>query len=402
MEQAGRAALDPASDALELVAHKPDLGELLDRGLSRGYVLLSELHEHYDPLNDDPDWVNRAVLATGDLGVEVVDDLAGDADRPAADLMSSSTDPVRHYLNAIGKTALLTAEEEVDLAKRDQAGVAARDMLGHGGALPPRRRALLRQIDRDGRRAQDHMVRANLRLVVSVARRYRGRGLDLLDLIQEGNLGLMRAVEKFDHTKGYKFSTYATWWIRQALTRGLADKSRVLRLPVHVHETLGKMRWAELDLVQQLGREPSEGELAEAMDMTLERLRDIRSAARDLLSLDTPVGEDGDTTMGHLVADDDAVDPESAAAFTLTRHLVRDVLGTLNERERGVVMLRFGLLDGECRTLEEVGARYGVTRERIRQIEAKTLTKLRHPSRSDRLRGLLESAPGRSNSSVAS
>ncbi|MFN2556394.1 MAG: RNA polymerase sigma factor [Nitriliruptorales bacterium] len=381
-------------DAIELVGRKPELGELFERGRGRGYVLLSELHEYYDPLNDDPDWVNHAARIAEELGLEVIDDLAGEGERPAADLISSSTDPVRHYLNAIGKTPLLSAEEEVDLAKRDQAGQAARVMLNDGMRLPPPKRAKLRQIDFAGRRAQDHMVRANLRLVVSVARRYRGRGLDLLDLIQEGNLGLMRAVEKFDHTKGYKFSTYATWWIRQALTRGLADKSRVLRLPVHVHETLGKMRWAELDLVQQLGREPTELELADAMDMTIDRLRDIRTAARDLLSLDTPVGEDGDTTMGHLVADEEAIDPEGAAAFTLTKDLVQDVLATLNERERGVVMLRFGLLDGECRTLEEVGAQYGVTRERIRQIEAKTLTKLRHPSRSDRLRGLLETASG--------
>ncbi len=381
-------------DAIELVGRKPELGELFERGRGRGYVLLSELHEYYDPLNDDPDWVNHAARVAEELGLEVIDDLAGEGERPAADLISSSTDPVRHYLNAIGKTPLLNAEEEVDLAKRDQAGQAARVMLNDGMRLPPTKRAKLRQIDFAGRRAQDHMVRANLRLVVSVARRYRGRGLDLLDLIQEGNLGLMRAVEKFDHTKGYKFSTYATWWIRQALTRGLADKSRVLRLPVHVHETLGKMRWAELDLVQQLGREPTELELADAMDMTIDRLRDIRTAARDLLSLDTPVGEDGDTTMGHLVADEEAIDPEGAASFTLTKDLVQDVLATLNERERGVVMLRFGLLDGECRTLEEVGAQYGVTRERIRQIEAKTLTKLRHPSRSDRLRGLLETATG--------
>ncbi|MGH3440585.1 MAG: sigma-70 family RNA polymerase sigma factor [Nitriliruptorales bacterium] len=383
-------------DVVQLVAEKPALGELVERARERGYVLLSELDDLSDPLHDDSGWLDRLVAVLEDIGLDVLDDLLADVERAAADLISASTDSVRHYLSAIGKTPLLSAEEEVDLSKRDQAGELARDLLNHGnGALSPRQRAMLRQIDKDGRRAQDHMVRANLRLVVSVARRYRGRGLDLLDLVQEGNLGLMRAVEKFDHTKGYKFSTYATWWIRQALTRGLADKSRVLRLPVHVHETLGKMRWAELDLVQQFGRDPTEAELADAMDMTIERLRDIRQAARDLLSLDTPVGEDGDATMGALVADDDAPDPEGVAAFTLTKDLVADVLSTLNERERGVVMLRFGLLDGECRTLEEVGAEYGVTRERIRQIEAKTLTKLRHPSRSDRLRGLVESAvPG--------
>ncbi len=381
------------AEALEFVSQHGGLGEALERGRERGYLLLSELHELYDPLNDDPDWPVTAVESAIELGLQVLDDLADDSERPGADIISASADSVRHYLNGIGRTALLTAEEEVDLAKRDQAGEYARHLLQTmDGELTPRQRALLRQVDRMGRRSQDHMVRANLRLVVSVARRYRGRGLDLLDLVQEGNLGLMRAVEKFDHTKGYKFSTYATWWIRQALTRGLADKSRVLRLPVHVHETLGKIRWAELDLVQQLGRDPTEAELAEAMDMTIERLRDIRSAARDLLSLDTPVGEDGDTSMGHLVADEEAIDPEGAAAFELTKDLVQDVLASLNERERGVVMMRFGLLDGECRTLEEVGAQFGVTRERIRQIEAKTLTKLRHPSRSDRLRGLLGAA----------
>jgi RNA polymerase sigma factor (sigma-70 family) len=380
------------AEAIDLLTDKPSLRELFTQGQGRGYLLLSELSEHYDPLDDGPDWLSGVVGTLEETGVEVIDDLAGDSETAVTDLISASTDSVRHYLNAVGRTALLTAEEEVDLAKRDQAGQAARDMLGNGHVMPTRARAVLRQVERDGRRSQDHMVRANLRLVVSVARRYRGRGLDLLDLIQEGNLGLMRAVEKFDHTKGYKFSTYATWWIRQALTRGLADKSRVLRLPVHVHETLGKMRWAELDLVQQLGRDPTEHELAEAMDLTVERLRDIRSAARDLLSLDTPVGEDGDTTMGHLVADEEAVDPEGAASFELTKDMVQDVLDTLTDRERGVVMMRFGLADGECHTLEEVGAEYGVTRERIRQIEAKTLTKLRHPSRSDRLRGLLETA----------
>ncbi len=300
---------------------------------------------------------------------------------------------VRDYLDGIGRTDLLTAEEEVDLAKRDRAGNTARAMLAAAPSdLTPRQRAMLRQVDRAGRHAHDHMIRANLRLVVSIARRFQGRGLDLLDLVQEGNLGLIRAVEKFDHTRGYKFSTYATWWIRQALTRGVADKSRVVRLPVHVHETLGKIRWAELDLVQRLGRDPDDVELSAALDLTVERLREIRIAARDMLSLDLPVGEDGDATLGQLVTDEGAVDPEGSAAFALTRELVRTVLATLSDRERGVMMLRFGLVDGECHTLEEVGACYGVTRERIRQIEAKTLMKLRHPVRAERLEGLLETA----------
>ncbi len=381
------------ADTLDLFDDRPGLAELLAQVTERGYALLSELHDQHDPLNDEPGWLEALLRHVEEHGVEVIDDLADETDRPAPDLITSSADPIRHYLNGIGRTSLLSAEEEVDLAKRDHAGHAARTILGNGvDALTPRQRAMLRQIDREGRRSHDHMVRANLRLVVSVARRYRGRGLDLLDLIQEGNLGLIRAVEKFDHTKGYKFSTYATWWIRQALTRGLADKSRVLRLPVHVHETLGKIRWAELDLVQQLGREPTEAEVAEMMDMTVERLRELRSASRDLLSLDTPIGEDGDTTRGHLVRDEGAVDPEHAAAFVHTRDLLRDVLSTLTDRERGVVMMRFGLVDGECHTLEEVGTAYGVTRERIRQIEAKTLTKLRHPSRADRLRGLTGAA----------
>jgi RNA polymerase sigma factor (sigma-70 family) len=374
---------------LDLVGERPAFGDLLERSRTRGYALISELLEVHDPLDDGPDWMTETIGSLEELGLEIIDDTADDDPTQTPDIMTASADPVRHYLSGIGRTALLTPEQEVDLAKRDHAGQVARSMLAQGNGMSPRRRALLRRIDREGRRANDHMVRANLRLVVSVARRYRGRGLDLLDLVQEGNLGLIRAVEKFDHTKGYKFSTYATWWIRQALTRGLADKSRVLRLPVHVHETLGKIRWAEIELVQQLGRDPTEEELAEVMDMEVERLRELRAAARELVSLDLPVGEDGDATMGHLVPDEEAIDPEGAAAFVLVRDLVQDVLETLDERERGVVMLRFGLVDGECRTLEEVGSEYGVTRERIRQIEAKTLTKLRHPSRSDRLKGLL-------------
>jgi RNA polymerase sigma factor (sigma-70 family) len=382
-------------DATEVVGSKEGLRELFQRGASRGYVLLSEVHTLHDPLGDGDRWVEDACQAARDTGMVVVDDLTDDAEPPPAVPLAASTDSVRMYLNAIGQVPLLTAEEEVDLAKRDQAGRAALLLLEDDRVrLTPRAKARLQRILADGRQAQEHMVCANLRLVVSVARRYLGRGLSLLELVQEGNLGLIRGVEKFDHTKGYKFSTYATWWIRQALTRGTANKARAVRLPVHVHEMVSKIKRTELDLLQQTGRDATDQELAESLGLDIERLREIRLAGREVASLDRPVGEDGETTMGELVADDDAVDPELAAAYELTRAEVNEALASLHERERGVLMMRFGLLDGECHTLEEIGERYGVTRERIRQIEKKTLAKLRHPSRSNRLAGLIEVAGG--------
>jgi RNA polymerase sigma factor (sigma-70 family) len=380
-------------DATSNGALKPDLRELFERGTQRGYVLASELQELYDPLTDGDSWVEDSSEAARDLGMQIVDDLTVDGDRPAPNPLSASTDSVRQYLDGIGRTPLLTPEEEVDLAKRYWAGRAAEDLLADEEiSLSPRERALLRSVLRDGSRAFEHMIRANLRLVVSVARRYRGRGLSLLGLVQEGNLGLIRAVEKFDYKKGYKFSTYATWWIRQALTRGTANKARTVRLPVHVHELVGKIRRVELDLLQAHGREGTEEEVADALDLDIERLREIRLASSAIASLDKPVGEDGDTTMGDLVPDEEGTDPELAATYALAQTDIENALAGLSERERGVLLMRFGLLDGEQRTLEEIGEHYGVTRERIRQIEKKTLTKLRHPAQADKLRGLAEAA----------
>ncbi|MBW3561294.1 MAG: sigma-70 family RNA polymerase sigma factor [Actinobacteria bacterium] len=377
---------------MEAVEAFPDtLTELFERAAGRGYVLLSELHDLHDPIAQGESWVDDIAELARERGLQVVDDLSEGVERPDPAPISASSDPIRQYLNEIGRTDLLTPEEEVDLAKRYSAGLSAGWMLHRNDLkLTARQKALLNTIERGGRDAKDHMTRANLRLVVSNARKFRGRGLDLLSLIQEGNLGLIRAVEKFDHTKGYKFSTYATWWIRQALQRGLADKARTVRLPAHVFETLGKIRFVELDLLQQLGREPTEEEVAHELDLTIERLRELRQAAQDVTSLDTPVGEDGDATLGELVADEEAIDPAGSAASVMTRSEVAAALSALDARERAVLMWRFGMMDGEEHTLEEIGEQFGLTRERIRQIEKKTLTKLRHPARAFRLKGLLE------------
>jgi RNA polymerase sigma factor (sigma-70 family) len=378
--------MDPV-EAAETTA----LAELMERAAARGYILLSELDELRDPLTQPDTWLDDVADAVREQGLHVVDDLSADAnERPDLGTISASSDPIRQYLNEIGRTDLLTAEEEVDLAKRYQAGLAARELRDLGRASTPRSRAMLASIERDGTRAKDHMIRANLRLVVSNARKFRGRGLDLLSLTQEGNLGLIRAVEKFDHTKGYKFSTYATWWIRQALQRGLADKARTVRLPAHVFETLGKIRFVELDLLQQLGREPTDEEVAVELGVSVERLREIKQAAQDVSSLDTPVGEDGDATLGDLVADEEAIDPAATAASAMSQTEIAQVLAALDARERAVLMWRFGMMDGEEHTLEEIGEHFGLTRERIRQIEKKTLTKLRHPARAFRLRTLLD------------
>jgi len=383
-----------SKDALQTeVRERAGLGELFTRGTERGYVLLSEIHDLHDPIQDAEDWPEEVATEVRDRGIEVVDDLTDDAAPAPSESATtgSTTDGVRQYLNAIGRVELLTAEEEVDLAKRYHAGVAARALrIDQRRAGTPERRGKLEQIMSEGDRAQERLVTANLRLVVSIARRYLGRGLSLLELVQEGNLGLMRGVEKFDHTKGYKFSTYATWWIRQALTRGTANKARSVRLPVHVHELVAKVRRAEFELLQVLGRDPTDGEVAESLGISTDRLLELRLAGREITSLDRTVGEDGDTTLGELVQDDDAPDPELCATTELARLELLATLEELHERERGVLELRYGLNGGEPATLEEIGERYGVTRERIRQIEKNVLAKLRHPAHAQRLRSLAD------------
>ncbi|MEX2551063.1 MAG: sigma-70 family RNA polymerase sigma factor [Nitriliruptoraceae bacterium] len=374
------------------VRERAGLGELLTRGNERGYVLLSEIDDLRDPIQDPEGWAEEVATDARDRGIEVVDDLTDDQTvAPDVPNHGSTTDGVRQYLNAIGRVELLTAEEEVDLAKRYHAGVAARAMrIDPTRASDRRRRKKLDAIVEEGDRGQERLVTANLRLVVSIARRYLGRGLSLLELVQEGNLGLMRGVEKFDHTKGYKFSTYATWWIRQALTRGTANKARSVRLPVHVHELVAKVRRAEFELLQVLGRDPTDVEVAETLGISTERLLELRLAGREITSLDRTVGEDGDTTLGELVRDDDAPDPETCATTELARLELLATLSELHERERGVLELRYGLNGEDPATLEEIGERYGVTRERIRQIEKNVLAKLRHPTHAQRLRSLSE------------
>jgi RNA polymerase primary sigma factor len=308
--------------------------------------------------------------------------------------LTASADSVRAYLKQIGKVALLNAEEEVELAKRIEAGLYAAERVRRAEEstekLSPQLRRDLRWIVRDGERAKNHLLEANLRLVVSLAKRYTGRGMAFLDLIQEGNLGLIRAVEKFDYTKGYKFSTYATWWIRQAITRAMADQARTIRIPVHMVEVINKLGRIQRELLQDLGREPTPEELAKEMDITPEKVLEIQQYAREPISLDQTIGDEGDSQLGDFIEDSEAVVAVDAVSFTLLQDQLQSVLATLSEREAGVVRLRFGLTDGQPRTLDEIGQVYGVTRERIRQIESKTMSKLRHPSRSQVLRDYLD------------
>jgi len=368
--------------------------ELLERSGERGYVLLSELQELHVPELHGAHWVDDAIVTAGDQGVQIIDDVADDAPEEVAAADSSAaltTDLVRQYLNDAGRHALLTKEDEADLAKRYQAGMAADALLKeHGKQLTRAKKARMRSISRDGERAKEAMVQANLRLVVPQARKFSGRDLDFIELIQEGNLGLLRAVEKFDHTKGYKFSTYAVWWIRQALQRGVASKGRTIRVPAHVWELYGKLRAAELRLRQQKGGDPTEEEIAEEVGLTADRVREVRDAMQELVSLDRPIGEDGDATMGDLIADSDQIDPAETALEGDALSQIDAALQALEDRERIILVLRFGLGGQEPQTLEEIGEYFGLTRERIRQMQNRALAKLRHPSRAHNLSGLLD------------
>jgi RNA polymerase primary sigma factor len=305
-------------------------------------------------------------------------------------ITGATADPVKDYLKQIGKVALLNAAEEVELAMRIEAGLFADDKLANSTGLSRELERELRWVSRDGQRAKSHLLGANLRLVVSLAKRYTGRGMQFLDLIQEGNLGLIRAVEKFDYTKGFKFSTYATWWIRQAITRAMADQARTIRIPVHMVEVINKLARVQRQMLQDLGREPTPEELSRELDMTPEKVVEVQKYGREPISLHTPLGEDGDSEFGDLIEDTEAVVPADAVGFTMLQKQLESLLDSLSEREAGVIRMRFGLGDGMPKTLDQIGDTFGVTRERIRQIESKTMAKLRHPSRSQSLRDYLE------------
>jgi len=355
---------------------------------------LAELSEEIAEVEEaeESDEENTKTSATVDESEAFIISDTDDADEPTqkVTVAGATADPVKDYLKQIGKVALLNAEQEVELAKRIEAGLFAEEKIAAGGIKDRKLRKDLEWIAEDGQRAKNHLLEANLRLVVSLAKRYTGRGMLFLDLIQEGNLGLIRAVEKFDYTKGYKFSTYATWWIRQAITRAMADQARTIRIPVHMVEVINKLARVQRQMLQDLGREPTPEELARELDMTPDKVVEVQKYGREPISLHTPLGEDGDSEFGDLIEDSEAIVPSDAVSFTLLQEQLDSVLDTLSERERGVVRMRFGLTDGQPKTLDEIGQVYGVTRERIRQIESKTMSKLRHPSRSQVLRDYLD------------
>jgi RNA polymerase primary sigma factor len=345
-------------------------------------------------LEDDEDKPARPAvsdepLPTGAIVLSMADD---DDDIPvySTAITGATADPVKDYLKQIGKVPLLNAVEEVELALRIEAGLFAEDKLATKKSIPKQLERELRWVARDGQRAKSHLLGANLRLVVSLAKRYTGRGMQFLDLIQEGNLGLIRAVEKFDYTKGFKFSTYATWWIRQAITRAMADQARTIRIPVHMVEVINKLARVQRQMLQDLGREPTPEELSRELDMTPEKVVEVQKYGREPISLHTPLGEDGDSEFGDLIEDTEAVVPADAVGFTMLQKQLESLLDSLSEREAGVIRMRFGLGDGIPKTLDQIGDTFGVTRERIRQIESKTMAKLRHPSRSQSLRDYLE------------
>ncbi|WP_438804584.1 RNA polymerase sigma factor [Nocardia alni] len=371
-----------------------DLEDLGDLEVSEDDLAEEEVVEDAaEEAEEEAEEPSAADKASGDFVWDEEESEALRQARKDAEL-TASADSVRAYLKQIGKVALLNAEEEVELAKRIEAGLYAaekfRELTEKTDKLPVTTRRDLNWIIRDGNRAKNHLLEANLRLVVSLAKRYTGRGMAFLDLIQEGNLGLIRAVEKFDYTKGYKFSTYATWWIRQAITRAMADQARTIRIPVHMVEVINKLGRIQRELLQDLGREPTPEELAKEMDITPEKVLEIQQYAREPISLDQTIGDEGDSQLGDFIEDSEAVVAVDAVSFTLLQDQLQSVLETLSEREAGVVRLRFGLTDGQPRTLDEIGQVYGVTRERIRQIESKTMSKLRHPSRSQVLRDYLD------------
>ena len=405
-------AAAPGNTLTEPTPSQLEVERIVKSAKSDGSITAADLAEKLSTLELTPDDTDAIYQRLIDMGVDVVEEegLAEEADEPvevvAPDvdedrvrarkevemaLKAPTNDPVRMYLKEIGRVALLTAQEEVSLAMRIEQGLIADEKLQkESSKLPEKEIHELKWTERDGRMAKRHLVEANLRLVVSIAKRYVGRGMQFLDLIQEGNLGLIRAVEKFDYTKGYKFSTYATWWIRQAITRAIADQARTIRIPVHMVETINKLVRMQRQLLQDLGREPTSEEIAEQMELTPERVREIQKISQEPVSLETPVGEDEDSHLGDFIEDSEAPVPLERASFKLLQEQLETVLHTLSDREKDVIRLRFGLVDGQPRTLEDVGKKFGVTRERIRQIESKTLSKLRHPSRSQKLRDYLE------------
>ena len=399
---------------IEGVQNGEKLLELVDTGYKKGKLSSNEMMETLDSINLESDQMDKVYDVLENLGIDTAGDdfppeLDGDAIPPAADLEEipeeeivdpntlvdsfAIDDPVRMYLKEIGKVDLLTSEREVELAQAMGAGAAAQEQLAEleksGEPIPEETLKELKKAIKGGERAKQQLAEANLRLVVSIAKRYVGRGMLFLDLIQEGNLGLIKAVEKFDYTKGYKFSTYATWWIRQAITRAIADQARTIRIPVHMVETINKVIRVNRQLLQELGHDPSPEETAAEMGMPVEKVREILKIAQEPVSLETPIGEEEDSHLGDFIEDDTASEPSEAASFTLLKEQLVDVLSTLTPREEKVLRLRFGIEDGRTRTLEEVGKEFNVTRERIRQIEAKALRKLRHPSRSKKLKDFL-------------
>jgi RNA polymerase primary sigma factor len=369
---------------------------LTKRGQQRGFLVVTEILQELEDVEAPPEAFDEVVEDLQAAKVTVREDSqnALEATALSSDELVHVSDPVRMYLQEIGRYPLLTPQQEVELAMQMEAGGRASEKLQDeaAGELPVADRVILQRAARNADRARKRLVEANLRLVVSIAKKYVGRGLSLLDLIQEGNLGLIRAVEKFDYRKGFKFSTYATWWIRQAVTRALADQARTIRVPVHMVETINKLARAQRTLMQELGREPTISEIAQELELEPKQVTELRRIAQDPVSLETPLGEEDDSTLGDFVEDTDADVPVEVASFKLLQEYLSLVLEGLNERERQVLIMRFGLADGKVKTLEEVGTHFNVTRERIRQIETKALAKLRQPARAKRLEGYLEGA----------